>query len=979
MSTAIASWFSGTSPICCAQGRYGEVIIVQGGGAKPARWNGTNANIEAGIAAPAAAPTITVSNTVSYYIARIDITKPGACYSKPPTVTIAAPSTPPTGFRSAVAQAFLSQAGVGEVRITDGGKHYPDPPSITLAGGAGSGATLTATLDGTPNSPGGLHHWEIIEGPPFQDELELLPGNRSVWEAWRPTTIDIPGTGSFTDTFSVYGFDCVPRPLFPTAIALTQAYTVTGHGTGTGCKLRIGFYGAGYWTASTTPCVVLFSLAWGVSGVHVVAPGSGYSDNSVVRVTIPAAGGSGKELVLLGCTPGNSLDTTSPRFKVASISITNGGTGFTVAPELEIQSTSGFGARATATVTNGAITGVTLANGGGGYRTVPTVKVITGGAEATVVARPHLRGKYQCYYRYVDNTPAAAGGPIPSNLSPVREVDAGSGTASITWSVASPTNTDSRVLTTELWRSTSNQATMLYRVATVGNGSSYTDDLTDEELRNPDRAGYAAMPIVLPNGDLNANRFTPPPTNKSAVVRFQDRFWYGVDTGGSEPNSVYFSEVDEPESVPDINEIVLQQNAKDADAITALAPFGSALLVMQGRRCYSLTFAKKPLLDASVTPLAYRGCLNQRCWDTLEGVCYVMDRMGIYAITGDGSVDDLSTPINNLYRSGLNLDKTKWNFLVVDPNRKVVRAFVNFLQDGTSDYPTRALCYSITTKTWWVEKYPNRLTAGVPSRIAGTESGEDYRAVYAGLKNLYMLDSGSYDLGRGSIVSVTLTNKGAGYKSPPTVTVSGSGAGAELQAVLDGRGSIAAIWILNGGFDYTTATISISAPNDPAAGAPIPATATCIVSSDSSDASRYVTYRYKTGNYELITDAEKGGGSDNPRSVSITYAPQPSACEIALRTYYNNAKDPRGNVASRDRGAGFRATATDGASRLDMGKLTSLYGADSGVAQAMFYGKSIEDIRSSDRHIAVELLGARRTAQPVVIYSLDVSGAAGAQ
>lgn len=981
--TTIANWFSDSNPFCCAQGRYGEVIIVQGGGVPPCRWDGVQPNIYAGMPAPASAPAIVKSNAVRYYVARVDITKPGACYNSPPAVTFTLPTgeTQPTGFRAAKASSYLSQAAVGEVRVTDGGKHYPKPPLVTFSATHGT-CTLTAVLDGTPNSPDGLHHWDIAQGPPFQDELELLPGSRSVFGAWRPQSINITGTGATaTDTFGIVGWDCVPVGT-PIYVPLSYTYTITGAGTGTGCVLRIGFYGASYWTSVTSPtCVVSYSLAWGVSGITVVSPGSGYSASSVVKVTIPSTGGSGKNLVLEGCTPGNSLDTTSPRFKVASVTIAAGGSGFTVAPELEFESTSGFGARAEATITNGAVTAVKILSGGGGYKTAPTIKVVAGGAEAAVVARPHLRGKYQCYYRYVDDTAASKGGPIPSNLSPVNEVDTGEGTSQITWTVAAPAPVTPRVLTTELWRSTSNQATMLYRVATVANGSSFVDDLTDEELRNPDRTGYAAMPIVLPNGDLNAMRFTPPPADKSVVVRFQDRFWYAVDTSGTEPNSIYFSEVDEPESVPDINEIVLQQNAKDSDSITALVPFGSALLVMQSRRSYSLTFANKPLLDANVTPLTYRGCMGQRCWDSLDGVCYVMDRMGVYAVTAQGDTENLSLPVNDLFRSRVNMERTRWNFLVVDPVTRILRAFVNFIGDGDSSYayPTRALCYSITTKTWWIERYPNRLTAGVSTPVAGTTSGTDYRATCAAQDGLYLIGYGAHDSASGTIRSVTLTNKGAGYKTPPAVTVSGGGAGAELQAVLDGRGGIASIWIINGGFDYTGPSITIGPPNDAGSGSQVQATAVCTSTPLNSQTSHHVTYRYKTGNYPLVTDAVKGGGSDNPRNVSITYAPQPSACEIALRTYYNNSPHPRGNVASRDRGAGFRATTVDGASRLDMGKLTSLYGADSGVAQAMFSGKSPEDIRSADRHVAVELLGARRTAQPVVIYSLDVTGTAGAQ
>ena len=134
---------------------------------------------------------------------------------------------------------------------------------------------------------------------------------------------------------------------------------------------------------------------------------------------------------------------------------------------------------------------------------------------------------YQCYYRYVEDTSEDLGGPIVSNLSEVCEVDTGDGTASITWTLKPPAG---RAKNIELWRSTGDQAITLYKVKTIkyeppeqqpdedpnplppvwylwhGNplpvdpnapveeeeevpppDVTFTDDLTDDELRDPDR------------------------------------------------------------------------------------------------------------------------------------------------------------------------------------------------------------------------------------------------------------------------------------------------------------------------------------------------------------------------------------------------------------------------------------------------------------------------------------------------------------
>jgi hypothetical protein len=474
------------------------------------------------------------------------------------------------------------------------------------------------------------------------------------------------------------------------------------------------------------------------------------------------------------------------------------------------------------------------------------------------------------------------------------------------------------------------------------------------------------MPIVLPNGDLNAMRFTPPPNNKAVVVRYQDRFWYAVDTGGTEPNSVYFSEVDEPESVPEVNELVLQQNARDGDAITALVPFGGSMLIMQSRHAYTLSYSKQPLRDADVSPIANRGCLGQRCWDIHAGVCYVLDQYGVYAISPQGDFKDLSAPIDDIIRTQLDWANAAWNFVTVDAVRKVVRAFVAFKADGSSGYPTRALCFSIDTNTWWMERYPHRISAGTTVPLANG----DYRSVYGGKDGVFLLDEGHLDAASGSIATVTVTNKGAGYRTPPTATVTG-GVGGELQAVINADGQVSGIWILHQGHGYSSGNVTLSAPDDPNCDAPVQATATFTVAAGSM----FPVYRYKTGNRPFPTDmTAQGGGAMQPRDISLTYRPQPAKCDIAARLYYNNSKHARFNVAARNRGVGFTASTVDGASRLDMAAQTTRTGYDSGVAKAVFANRSIDDIQSADRHVAVELVGARKTAEPVIVYALDVYG-----
>lgn len=983
----ITNRFSKHQPISCVQGRHGELIAVQGDGVRPARWLGSGAAVDAGMDAPTAAPDIQIDATPKYYVARADITKPGACYYAAPPVTFQPQSSiMPPKHRPAKAMAFLSQAGVSETTVLDGGKYYPDQPAVLLGDTHGKGAIIEAVLDApadtdpTNSRRTGITNWEIVSQPEFGATSRFAAG------AGGDTEIPIKGNGTFTIDGSVWYRNDAPNPGYTCGFAGVSGIrgyqqglrvTVSGWKSGTGAALRIGWTGAEFVSNCSSTAGVNASFYVGASQASKASAskfGSGYSDDSKVIVTIePISGDKSQKLVIEGMTNGNPDNGAGERYAVKELVLKNGGSGYVVTPQIKITSNTGFGAYATCTIANGKIATVTLENSGGGYASPPKVEVLAGGAEAFAIARPHLRGVYQCYCRYIDDTPEDRGGPVPSNLSPVKEVDAKEGATSITWSVAAPAGRAKKV---ELWRSTSNEATTLYR-AYVGSSVSFLDDLTDEELRDPDRDGYAAMPIVLPNGELNAMRFTPPPSDRAVVVRFQDRFWYGVDTSGKAPNTIYFSEVDEPESVPVENEIILQQNARDSDSVRALIPYGSTLLLMQARHAFSLSFVQQPLLDARVSPIAYRGAMNQRCWDIYGGVCYVLDQYGVYSVSPAGEVQGLSEQIDNLFREAIDFGKSVWNFLIVDAKTKVLRAFVAFKEDSSNGRPTRALCYSLETKAWWVERYPHQINSGTQVRL----SNGDFRCVYGATGGAYLLGEGNADAGRGAVVAVKLTNGGRGYKTPPKITAvsqfvnseGGGGIGAEFEAAINSEGSVVSIFIKNPGYGYSNGTLEISPPNDPNEQSPVRATATFTASPVSTDTPMFPTYRYKSGCAEYASDSQDPkAAASSTRNVSVSYQPQSAPCDVSMRLYYNNAAAPRGNVAGRNRGAGFSHSPSDMGARLDMGAAAN----STGVSRALYSGRTVDDMNGADRNVAVELTGASKAPEPVVFYSLDIYGTA---
>lgn len=987
--------FTPSKPFCCAQGRNGEVIAVNGVDA-PVRWDGGETAVPAGMPAPVSPPEVTVSGDVAYHIARIDVDKPGAVYYAPPTVELSGGELDPVRGRPCSAKSYLSQAAVNEILVEDGGKYYRKVPNVRLGDSHGKGAVIVADT-GLPEG-NGITQWEVVANSIDQDQIPANERTRFPLLT-QFYALPITGNGTFTipvvealelfaprnNHFYYFRTNATPKAFRGSNFADTLlengytdkiTYTVSGF-TGTSravIALRgSDLYGTGGFSIGNTGLRHTYGAS-AVRDVQVKESGTGFNQETAVAVSIRSNFGIGTDLVIEGYPVGHPLNTERDGRPIRSVEIENVGDDdrpYIVTPQLQIISGTGFGAYATCEVTDGKISSATLENGGGGYKSNPEVRILSGGAEAAVVARPHLRGLYQCYYRYIDDTPEDRGGPIPSNLSDVLEVDAGEGSEGIRWTVPEP-EPEGRATSVELWRTTGNQALTVYRVATIGQGESfadYLDDLTDEEVRDPDREGYEAMPILLPNGELNANRFVPPPSDKSVVVRFQDRYWYGV--GGENPNAILFSEADEPESVPEINEIIPQQSGKGADKMTALIPFGSTLMLMQSRHAYSLVFSRQPLLDAQVSPAAYRGCVNQRSWDIHDGILYVMDRSGVYAITQSGQVASISDAIEDQFTQKVNWASSEWCFLIIEPKHKILRAFVSHQDDGDSLYPTRAFCYSLDSKGWWVEAYPQLITGATQAALGNG----DYRCVYAASSGPIILDHGSTDIARGTVLSVTLTNPGKGYRTPPNILAVG-GVGARFQATLGASGEITAIWILSGGTGYEDSDLVIDAPNDETHPSPIPAAAFIKASPLEENTATSPVCHYRSGFLPYPNDSDdKRLAAETDRSISLAYSPLRKSNELSLRTYYNGSKTPRPNVAERDRGSGFRQDMVDPAARLDVGKSLEPYGQDTGVVRAIYSGKASDDMRGSDRHVAVEIIGPRRRQDPIVLYEIDVYGA----
>jgi hypothetical protein len=196
---------------------------------------------------------------------------------------------------------------------------------------------------------------------------------------------------------------------------------------------------------------------------------------------------------------------------------------------------------------------------------------------------------------------------------------------------------------------------------------------------------------------------------------FQDRAWFAVDTSGDRPNSLLYSEIDEPESVPAENELILQENTQEPDRVVGLVPLGSQLLIAQSTHLYALTYVSQPVIDASMMLVAYRGLLSQACSDVLNGVAVMVDTYGMYAFDGNNA-EAISVPVDDYWRNGvIDFSKSDKFHVRCDPSTMTARFFYCKSADSA---PTRALCYCFNTKAWWEETYAQPITAACTSAIA---------------------------------------------------------------------------------------------------------------------------------------------------------------------------------------------------------------------------------------------------------------------
>ena len=177
----------------------------------------------------------------------------------------------------------------------------------------------------------------------------------------------ISGAGPYTITLSVNNSGAVAS-----SVTFTGVYGAMAYGSGSYMTVATGGQAAAYSSNGKTWTAVASALPSVRSWSQLVYAGG---ESATATVTVGGFGGSGAILTAVLGTAGNAVAGAD---QVASVTIVNGGTGYTTPPTIVFTAVSGgSGATGTAIVLNGAIVGVTMSIPGSGYTVAPTVSART--------------------------------------------------------------------------------------------------------------------------------------------------------------------------------------------------------------------------------------------------------------------------------------------------------------------------------------------------------------------------------------------------------------------------------------------------------------------------------------------------------------------------------------------------------------------------------------------------------------------------
>jgi hypothetical protein len=371
--------------------RLGDVISIAGG-------TGTSATV-----------TVTgISNNGS--VTAIALGNPGS-YTALPNLSSVPTVVQPAGGSNCTLNLTM---GIGAIAVSVGGIGYSAPPVISVSGGNGDGAVVSAVV-----SAGRITAFEVVRSGSGYTAIPAITidsgSGAAAIAVLKPTTVDsiditYDGAGSYSTIPSI---SIAPIGSGATAGTITMLVTnavITNSGSGynfgdillisggdgtsnasiqvtsvssIGGILSYNLITSGSYTAlpilksnnmrGGSGRSATFDLTVGIERIQVDSPGVDYTTPPTVIITPTDGNGRGAAAI--------TRLTTS---QVSQIVVTNSGSGYTSIPLVTI--TSGDGALATAVITNGSITSITITDRGSNYTCPPQVSISGAGVLTAVLA-----------------------------------------------------------------------------------------------------------------------------------------------------------------------------------------------------------------------------------------------------------------------------------------------------------------------------------------------------------------------------------------------------------------------------------------------------------------------------------------------------------------------------------------------------------------------------------------------------------------
>jgi hypothetical protein len=233
--------------------------------------------------------------------------------------------------------------------------------------------------------------------------------------------------------------------------------------------------------------------------------------------------------------------------------------------------------------------------------------------------------------------------------------------------------------------------------------------------------------IASVNMALQTLTLMSPWTDQSSNFSF-----YAIKPAPGNRRLVAYSGPGTPQSWLVTNALELQETG---DEISGLLQKDAFLYILEQRHIHKLTFSTDPAVDGAVFMAARRGSINNRCWVVVDQHMYMLDELGVHRFVGNSEVEQLSSAIQDVFRTDgegdfYNVNWTwKENFhAVLDRQRDTIRWFVCL--DGNR-YPRHALTLNYRQTRWGIEEYPvpiggacDGYVLGLPQVFYGAQHGK---------------------------------------------------------------------------------------------------------------------------------------------------------------------------------------------------------------------------------------------------------------